>query len=94
MRRHHGCAVPGLRTRDGVGTGCWLLQRRDRQRLQGIAGQRSGTEHRGRRGPTDDPALGLRERSFVVTGVEKSFLQAYREGSFHYLLIAADKVGH
>ena len=34
----------------------------------------------------------LRERSSVATGVEKPFLTAYREGSFHYLLIAADRV--
>lgn len=38
------------------------------------------------------PYWELREQSTVATGVEKSFLQAYREGSFHYLLIAADKV--
>ena len=38
------------------------------------------------------PYWELREKSSVATGVEKSFLQAYREGSFHYLLIAADKV--
>jgi geranyl diphosphate 2-C-methyltransferase len=28
----------------------------------------------------------------VATGVESSFLTAYREGSFQYLLIAADRV--
>lgn len=42
--------------------------------------------------PATIPYWELRERSSVATGVEKSFLQAYREGSFHYLLIAADKV--
>ncbi|HEY4456984.1 MAG TPA: methyltransferase, partial [Pseudonocardiaceae bacterium] len=26
------------------------------------------------------------------TGVEDPFLTAYREGSFHYLLIAADRI--
>ena len=38
------------------------------------------------------PYWELRERSSVATGVEKPFLTAYREGSFHYLLIAADRV--
>ncbi|WP_216210916.1 geranyl diphosphate 2-C-methyltransferase [Amycolatopsis aidingensis] len=38
------------------------------------------------------PYWELRARSSVATGVEESFLAAYREGSFHYLLIAADKV--
>jgi geranyl diphosphate 2-C-methyltransferase len=38
------------------------------------------------------PYWELRERSSVATGVEKSFLTAYREGSFHYLLIAADRI--
>jgi len=28
----------------------------------------------------------------VRTGIEDAFLTAYREGSFHYLLIAADRV--
>jgi hypothetical protein len=28
----------------------------------------------------------------VATGIEEPFLTAYREGSFHYLLIAADRV--
>jgi geranyl diphosphate 2-C-methyltransferase len=34
----------------------------------------------------------LRAKSSVVTGIEGSFLTAYREGSLHYLLIAADRV--
>jgi len=38
------------------------------------------------------PYWELRERSSVATGVEKPFLTAYREGSFHYLLIAADRI--
>lgn len=33
----------------------------------------------------------LRARSSVATGVEGSFLSAYREGSFHYLLIVAER---
>lgn len=36
------------------------------------------------------PYWELRARSFLATGIEESFLRAYREGSFHYLLIAAD----
>jgi geranyl diphosphate 2-C-methyltransferase len=28
----------------------------------------------------------------VRIGIEESFLTAYREGSFHYLLIVADRV--
>ncbi|MFF4408903.1 geranyl diphosphate 2-C-methyltransferase [Streptomyces sp. NPDC001262] len=35
---------------------------------------------------------GLRARSSLATGIEEAFLTAYREGSFHYLLIAADRV--
>ncbi|MFC0842743.1 geranyl diphosphate 2-C-methyltransferase [Streptomyces noboritoensis] len=37
------------------------------------------------------PYWELRARSSVATGIEESFLTAYREGSFHYLLIAADR---
>ncbi|MEV6280802.1 geranyl diphosphate 2-C-methyltransferase [Nocardia sp. NPDC051832] len=39
------------------------------------------------------PYWDLRTHSELATGVEKPFLTAYREGSFQYLLIAADKVG-
>jgi geranyl diphosphate 2-C-methyltransferase len=39
------------------------------------------------------PYWELRAASSVATGVEKSFLTAYKEGSFHYLLIVADYVG-
>jgi geranyl diphosphate 2-C-methyltransferase len=38
------------------------------------------------------PYWELREQSSVATGIEEPFLTAYREGSFHYLLIAADRV--
>jgi geranyl diphosphate 2-C-methyltransferase len=38
------------------------------------------------------PYWELRAQSSVATGVEDPFLTAYREGSFHYLLIAADRV--
>ncbi|MCJ1676978.1 methyltransferase domain-containing protein [Streptomyces sp. APSN-46.1] len=38
------------------------------------------------------PYWELRARSSVATGIEKSFLDAYRGGSFQYLLIAADRV--
>ncbi|MFE0019578.1 geranyl diphosphate 2-C-methyltransferase [Amycolatopsis sp. NPDC059021] len=38
------------------------------------------------------PYWELRARSSVTTGIEEAFLTAYREGSFHYLLIAADRV--
>lgn len=38
------------------------------------------------------PYWELRARSSVATGIEEAFLTAYREGSFHYLLIAADRV--
>jgi geranyl diphosphate 2-C-methyltransferase len=37
------------------------------------------------------PYWELREKSSVRTGIEKAFLNAYREGSFHYLLIVADR---
>lgn len=37
------------------------------------------------------PYWELRAKSEVATGIENSFLTAYREGSFHYLLIAADR---
>ncbi|HWD03549.1 MAG TPA: geranyl diphosphate 2-C-methyltransferase [Amycolatopsis sp.] len=38
------------------------------------------------------PYWELRAKSPVATGIEGPFLTAYREGSFHYLLIAADRV--
>ncbi|WP_280672158.1 geranyl diphosphate 2-C-methyltransferase [Kitasatospora sp. MAP12-44] len=38
------------------------------------------------------PYWELRAQSEVATGVESPFLTAYKEGSFHYLMIAADKV--
>jgi geranyl diphosphate 2-C-methyltransferase len=43
--------------------------------------------------PDTIPYWELRARSSVATGIEEPFLRAYREGSFHYLLIAADYVG-
>lgn len=39
------------------------------------------------------PYWDLRTKSELATGVEKPFLTAYTEGSFQYLMIAADKVG-
>jgi geranyl diphosphate 2-C-methyltransferase len=42
--------------------------------------------------PQTIPYWELRARSSVATGIEEPFLTAYREGSFHYLLIAADRV--
>ncbi|GLZ28582.1 methyltransferase [Lentzea sp. NBRC 105346] len=38
------------------------------------------------------PYWELREKSSVATGIEGPFLTAYRENSFHYLLIAADRI--
>jgi geranyl diphosphate 2-C-methyltransferase len=38
------------------------------------------------------PYWELRAQSAVATGIEDPFLTAYREGSFHYLLIAADRI--
>jgi len=38
------------------------------------------------------PYWELRAHSSVATGIEEAFLTAYREGSFHYLLIAADRI--
>lgn len=38
------------------------------------------------------PYWELRAKSSVASGIEDAFLTAYREGSFHYLLIAADRV--
>ncbi|WP_414166618.1 SAM-dependent methyltransferase [Streptoverticillium reticulum] len=37
------------------------------------------------------PYWELRAQSSVATGIEDPFLTAYKEGSFHYLLIAADR---
>lgn len=39
------------------------------------------------------PYWELRAESAMATGIEGPFLTAYREGSFHYLLIAADRIG-
>ena len=41
--------------------------------------------------PDTIPYWELREESSVRTGIEEPFLTAYREGSFHYLLIVADR---
>jgi geranyl diphosphate 2-C-methyltransferase len=41
--------------------------------------------------PETIPYWEVRSQSSVKTGIEDVFLQAYREGSFHYLLIAADR---
>ncbi|MEU1672428.1 geranyl diphosphate 2-C-methyltransferase [Streptomyces roseifaciens] len=38
------------------------------------------------------PYWELRAQSSLATGVEDPFLTAYKEGSFHYLLIAADRI--
>ncbi|QIB47510.1 geranyl diphosphate 2-C-methyltransferase [Streptomyces aureoverticillatus] len=38
------------------------------------------------------PYWELRARSSLATGIEEPFLTAYKEGSFHYLLIAADRI--
>jgi geranyl diphosphate 2-C-methyltransferase len=38
------------------------------------------------------PYWELRAKSSVATGIEEPFLTAYREGSFHYLLIVADRI--
>ncbi|MEV0895654.1 geranyl diphosphate 2-C-methyltransferase [Actinoplanes sp. NPDC049802] len=38
------------------------------------------------------PYWRLRAQSPVATGIEEAFLTAYQEGSFHYLLIAADRI--
>ncbi|MEV6260093.1 geranyl diphosphate 2-C-methyltransferase [Streptomyces sp. NPDC051784] len=38
------------------------------------------------------PYWELRATSPLATGIEKAFLDAYKDGSFQYLLIAADKV--
>ena len=42
--------------------------------------------------PDTIPYWELRERSSVATGIEEPFLTAYREGSFHYLMIVADRI--
>ncbi|MDX6680573.1 MAG: geranyl diphosphate 2-C-methyltransferase [Solirubrobacteraceae bacterium] len=42
--------------------------------------------------PLTIPYWELRTQSSPATGVEDPFLTAYREGSFHYLLIVADRV--
>ncbi|RMI29940.1 geranyl diphosphate 2-C-methyltransferase [Nocardia stercoris] len=43
--------------------------------------------------PDTIPYWDLRTHSELATGVETPFLTSYRDGSFQYLLIAADKVG-
>jgi geranyl diphosphate 2-C-methyltransferase len=42
--------------------------------------------------PATIPYWELREKSSPATGVEEPFLKSYREGSFHYLMIVADRV--
>ena len=41
--------------------------------------------------PDTIPYWELREQSPVRTGIEEPFLTSYKEGSFHYLLIVADR---
>ncbi|MFD9635988.1 geranyl diphosphate 2-C-methyltransferase [Streptomyces violascens] len=41
--------------------------------------------------PLTLPCWELRARSHLATGIEQAFLTAYREDSFHYLLITADR---
>ncbi|KAB8197472.1 methyltransferase domain-containing protein [Nonomuraea phyllanthi] len=38
------------------------------------------------------PYWELRAKTHLATGIEEAFLEAYRDGSFQYLLIAADRV--
>jgi geranyl diphosphate 2-C-methyltransferase len=42
--------------------------------------------------PETLPYWELRATSSLVTGIEEAFLSSYRDGSFQYLLIAADRV--
>jgi geranyl diphosphate 2-C-methyltransferase len=42
--------------------------------------------------PDTIPYWELRARSSVATGIEEAFLSSYRDGSFQYLLIAADRI--
>jgi geranyl diphosphate 2-C-methyltransferase len=42
--------------------------------------------------PDTIPYWELREKSSPATGIEGPFLESYRDGSFQYLLIAADRV--
>ncbi|MGW7818122.1 geranyl diphosphate 2-C-methyltransferase [Streptomyces puniciscabiei] len=42
--------------------------------------------------PDTIPYWELRAKSSVATGIEDPFLTAYKEGSFHYLLITADRI--
>lgn len=42
--------------------------------------------------PETIPYWELRAESSVATGIEEAFLTAYKEGSFHYLLIASDRL--
>jgi geranyl diphosphate 2-C-methyltransferase len=42
--------------------------------------------------PLAIPYWELRAESAMATGIEEPFLTAYQEGSFHYLMIAADRI--
>ncbi|MFI6014953.1 geranyl diphosphate 2-C-methyltransferase [Streptomyces sp. NPDC051243] len=42
--------------------------------------------------PDTIPYWELRAKSSVATGIEDAFLTSYKEGSFHYLLIVADRI--
>jgi geranyl diphosphate 2-C-methyltransferase len=42
--------------------------------------------------PLTIPYWELRAKSSVATGIEEAFLSSYRDGSFQYLLIAADRI--
>ena len=42
--------------------------------------------------PETLPYWELRATSSLVTGIEEAFIESYRDGSFQYILIAADRV--
>ncbi len=42
--------------------------------------------------PATIPYWELRQKASVATGIEDTFLEAYRNGGFQYLLIAADRI--
>lgn len=42
--------------------------------------------------PTTLPYWELRATSSLVTGIEEAFINSYKDGSFQYLLIAADRI--
>ena len=63
-----------------------------REYLRAMADNRLVPAHHRRPHRRTLPYWELRATSSLVTGIEEAFIDSYRDGSFQYVLIAADRV--